>query len=159
MSDVAKIRKKIADRHRARLAELIRLHFGDMPVNFIKRTGINQGELSGLLRSKSFGPVKARNLEEKAGLLPLSLEQEDGQPFFANEVASGGYPSSLAPTPEAPLEVSSDSARALIDAIVDADQNGMADEAFEVLRETLRIFRKGAGPQVFRFDVEDPSRR
>lgn len=90
MSDTAQIRKDMADRHRGRLAELIRLHFQGKPAKFIEATGINQGELSGLLKAKSFGAVKARNIEAQAGLLAGSLGFEPGSPFFESEQGALG---------------------------------------------------------------------
>lgn len=82
MTSAKEIRKHEADRRRRRLAELIRLHFEDTQKVFIDRTGINQGELSSLLRDKSFGSVKARSLEQLVGALIGSLDQADGQPFY-----------------------------------------------------------------------------
>jgi hypothetical protein len=43
----------------------------------VRETGIHQGELSGLLKSKSFGEKKARSLEEKLGLPNLWLDGLD----------------------------------------------------------------------------------
>jgi phage repressor protein C with HTH and peptisase S24 domain len=83
MATIKEIRKQEADRRRARLSELIRLHFEDRQKAFIDRTGINQGELSGLLKDKSFGGLKARALESAAGLLPGSLDAAEGAPFYA----------------------------------------------------------------------------
>lgn len=53
---------------RARLREWIDLKCEGSQANFIALTGINQGELSGLLKSKSFGEKKARALEAVAGM-------------------------------------------------------------------------------------------
>lgn len=53
---------------RSRLAELISQKYGGSQAKFIEQTGENQGEVSGLLRSKSFGEKKARKLEEKCSL-------------------------------------------------------------------------------------------
>ena len=80
--DIKDIRKGLADRHRARLAELLRVHFDDVQKSFIDKTGINQGELSALLKDKSFGPVKAQGIEKAAGLLKGSLSAPDGAPFY-----------------------------------------------------------------------------
>ncbi|KVC81418.1 hypothetical protein WI75_08715 [Burkholderia ubonensis] len=76
------IRKAEAARRRARLAELIHLHFEDKQKAFIDLTGINQGELSSLLKDKSFGSVKARGIELAAGILSGSLDAELGSPFY-----------------------------------------------------------------------------
>ncbi|WP_197419620.1 hypothetical protein [Burkholderia sp. TSV86] len=149
MSDVNQIRREIADRHRARLAELIRRHFDDTPAKFVRETGINQGELSGLLRNKSFGPIKARNLEGKAKLLPHSLEKDEGEPFYPHEIArqtknerpeSNSHPSPDRPTT---IEIANQSARALIDEIIEADHSGLSTEVFDNLRATLKLFRSG----------------
>lgn len=51
---------------RDRLREWIDAHFGGKQSEFVRATGINQGELSGLLRSKSFREEKAINIEVKA---------------------------------------------------------------------------------------------
>ncbi|MEM5325206.1 S24 family peptidase [Paraburkholderia sp. JHI2823] len=92
MSTITEIRKQEADRRRRRLAELIRLHFSDKQSEFVARVDGNQGEISALLRDpkKSFGAVKARNLEEQAGLLKGSLDAEVGAPFFAYQLESTG---------------------------------------------------------------------
>lgn len=55
------------DIRRLRLAELIRDKYGSQAA-FIAQTGENQGEVSALLKTKSFGEKKARKLEEKCGL-------------------------------------------------------------------------------------------
>lgn len=56
------------DIRRQRLRQLIQERYGDSQARFIDETGENQGEISGLLRTKSFGEKKARNLEKKVGL-------------------------------------------------------------------------------------------
>jgi hypothetical protein len=56
------------DIRRQRLRQLIQDRYGDSQARFIDETGENQGEISGLLRTKSFGEKKARNLEKKVGL-------------------------------------------------------------------------------------------
>jgi 3,4-dihydroxy 2-butanone 4-phosphate synthase/GTP cyclohydrolase II len=59
---------QIQDIRRQRLRQLIQERYDDSQARFIDETGENQGEISGLLRTKSFGEKKARNLERKAGL-------------------------------------------------------------------------------------------
>ncbi|WP_176079347.1 S24 family peptidase [Paraburkholderia tropica] len=88
MSTITVIRKQEADRRRQRLAELIRIHFSDKQSDFVARVDGNQGEISALIgnQRKSFGAVKARNLEEQAGLLKGSLDAEPGEPFFAYQI-------------------------------------------------------------------------
>jgi hypothetical protein len=53
---------------RLRLAQLIQEKYEGSQAKFVDETGENQGEVSGLLRAKSFGERKARKLEEKCGL-------------------------------------------------------------------------------------------
>ena len=53
---------------RQRLQEWIDSHFEGKQALFVAATGINQGELSGLLRNKSFGEKKAEALERKASM-------------------------------------------------------------------------------------------
>lgn len=63
---------------RRRLGEWIDTHFGGVQAEFVAATGINQGELSGLLRTKSFGEKKARSLECQAKMPAGYLDQIDG---------------------------------------------------------------------------------
>jgi len=49
-------------------------------VSFIDKTGINQGELSALLKNKSFGEKKARKLETDAGMPAYWLDNQNEQP-------------------------------------------------------------------------------
>ncbi|MFC5551776.1 hypothetical protein [Massilia aerilata] len=59
---------EIQDIRRARLAQLIQERYGNSQARFVDETGENQGEVSGLLRAKSFGERKARKLEAKCNL-------------------------------------------------------------------------------------------
>jgi hypothetical protein len=59
---------EIQDIRRARLAQLIQERYGNSQARFVDETGENQGEVSGLLRAKSFGERKARKLEAKCSL-------------------------------------------------------------------------------------------
>lgn len=90
MSTVPEIRKEEAGRRRRRLAELIRLHFSDRQSEFVAHIDGNQGEISALLGdpNKSFGAIKARNLETQAGLIRGSLDDELGAPFFAYQIGA-----------------------------------------------------------------------
>lgn len=68
----------IANR-RARLREWIDTHFGGSMTLFIASTNngekqMNQGELSALLRNKTFGERRARSLEAMAHMPPRYLE-------------------------------------------------------------------------------------
>ncbi len=56
----------VIDHRRARLAQLIE-QYGSQ-AEFVRQTGENQGEISALLKNKSFGEKKARKLEEKLKL-------------------------------------------------------------------------------------------
>lgn len=71
---------EIQEIRRARLAKLIKEQFDGSQAKFVEHTGENQGEVSGLLRSKSFGERKARKIEAKCDL-PVgwldSLESTD----------------------------------------------------------------------------------
>jgi hypothetical protein len=62
------------DTRRARLAQLIQEKYGGSQTKFVEETGESQSEVSGLLRSKSFGERKARKIEQKAGLTPGWLD-------------------------------------------------------------------------------------
>lgn len=53
---------------RQRLRLLINEHYGGVQAKFLDATGMNQGELSSLLRDKSFGERKARKIEALAGI-------------------------------------------------------------------------------------------
>jgi phage repressor protein C with HTH and peptisase S24 domain len=61
---------------RARLAELI-ARYGTQ-AEFCRQTGENQGEISGLLKEKSFGEKKARKIEQVAGVETGWLDQPAG---------------------------------------------------------------------------------
>lgn len=79
----------IANR-RARLREWIDTHFGGSHTLFIASTNngekqMNQGELSGLLRNKTFGERRARSLEAMAHMPPRYLE---GSPGSQGEAAA-----------------------------------------------------------------------
>lgn len=59
---------EIQDIRRKRLAQLIEEKFDGSQAKFVEHTGENQGEVSALLRNKSFGERKARKIEAKCGL-------------------------------------------------------------------------------------------
>ena len=64
-----------SDRRRHNLRLWIdRTHQGRQ-ISFVQQTGINQGELSALLKNKAFGERKARKIEAAAGMPALWLEQ------------------------------------------------------------------------------------
>ncbi|MFM0256071.1 S24 family peptidase [Paraburkholderia sediminicola] len=84
MSTTNELRRQQTTRRRERLAELIRLHFGGRQSGFVDKIEGNQGEISALIgnEKKSFGALKARGLEQKAGLLAGSLDASVGSPFY-----------------------------------------------------------------------------
>ena len=72
-----------AENRRLQLRRWIDANFGGSQSAFIASTNdgekqVNQGELSGLLGSKSFGEKRARNLEKQAGMPTHYLEQTPG---------------------------------------------------------------------------------
>jgi 3,4-dihydroxy 2-butanone 4-phosphate synthase/GTP cyclohydrolase II len=75
----------IQDIRRVRLAQLITERYNSQ-ADFVSSTGENQGEVSGLLKSKSFGEKKARKIEAKAGL-PAGWLDVDTQPGSAEPPA------------------------------------------------------------------------
>lgn len=71
----------IVKTRRERLRELITKRFGGKQSRLVDDTGINAGELSGLLRTKHFGEKKARALEDQLGLPALWLDGEAKAPI------------------------------------------------------------------------------
>lgn len=63
-----------ADIRRANLKKWIDEKHNGTQASFVALTGINQGELSGLLNKKSFGEKKARSLEKIAGMPEMWLD-------------------------------------------------------------------------------------
>lgn len=66
----------IANLRRRNLRLWINQKCGGQQRRFIETTGINQGELSALLKNKSFGEKKARKIEQTAAMPPLWLDGE-----------------------------------------------------------------------------------
>ena len=60
------VNSSIVDARRARLKEWIADRFAGNQADFQRATGINQGELSALLKDKSFGEKRALSLEGAA---------------------------------------------------------------------------------------------
>lgn len=80
---------------RSQLKLWIDLHFGGSQKLFIASTNdgdkqINQGELSGLLRSKSFGEKRARSLEKLAKMPVGYLDAQIDLPTTAHSEPSTG---------------------------------------------------------------------
>ena len=65
---------------RKNLQQWIDKKFNGIQADFVKETGINQGELSGLLREKSFGEKKARSLEKIANIPIGWLDKNHNEP-------------------------------------------------------------------------------
>lgn len=75
---------------RARLRQVIDERFGGKQAKFVEKTGINAGELSGLLRIKHFGEKKARSLEAMLELPNLwldGLDEKTGMDTIVSEFA------------------------------------------------------------------------
>lgn len=68
--------QKEVDNRRRQLRKWINDHFPNTAA-FVARYQLNQGEISGLLKTKSFGSRKARNLEEAVGMPFRYLENVD----------------------------------------------------------------------------------
>src|SRR5471030_1867168 len=79
---------------RHRLRQLIHEQYDKSQAKFIDDTGENQGEISALLRNKSFGEKKARKIEQKAGKPSgwLDIWDEAAQEFFAANQEDGTRP-------------------------------------------------------------------
>ena len=65
----------VVEGRRRLLREWIDSRYGGVQAAFIEDAGINQGELSGLLKTKSFGEKRARSLEEKARMPRFYLDR------------------------------------------------------------------------------------
>ena len=89
---------QIQDIRRHNLRQLIADRYGDSQARFIDETGENQGEISGLLRTKSFGEKKARNLEKKVGL-PVGWLDTQRQAADSEQPVEKSTPPSPAPAP------------------------------------------------------------
>ena len=77
--------KDVVQRRRDNLRTWIDDNFNGSQARFIDETGVNQGELSGLLRKKSFGERKARALELQAKMPPYWLDEEhEDSPIIAD---------------------------------------------------------------------------
>lgn len=79
---------------RARLADWIKTRHGNVQASFIRATNprINQGELSGLLKGKSFEQKRAFSLEKQAGMpqgyLANPLDKVDATVQAENDIAA-----------------------------------------------------------------------
>lgn len=84
-------RMDIQEIRRARLAHLIETRYKSQ-ADFVSSTGQNQGEVSALLRSKSFGEKKARRIEEQANLPVGWLDRSDDSSEPAPSPIPGALP-------------------------------------------------------------------
>lgn len=90
-----------ANNRRAQLRLWIDSHHDGSQADFVKTHNLNQGEISALLKDKSFGSVKARNLEAQVGMPERYLELRPNDPTessapigiaaFTNDTPSSGY--------------------------------------------------------------------
>ena len=69
-----------AENRRARLRQWIDENFNGSQAAFVSAHKLNQGEISALLKDKSFGSVKARNLEAQTGMPEQYLERRGSAP-------------------------------------------------------------------------------
>jgi len=69
----------VVSARRKRLQEWIDTHYHGSRSSFVQATSINQGELSGLLKTKSFGERRAASLEKIAGMPPGYLVYPFGE--------------------------------------------------------------------------------
>lgn len=81
------IQDAIPELRREKLRKWIDEHCEGSQAKFVEMTGINQGELSGLLKNKSFGEKKARNLEQQANMPAFYLDTYviEGEPLAASD--------------------------------------------------------------------------
>ena len=68
--------RDIVKNRRTNLRKWIDDHHNGSQASFMELTGINQGELSALLKDKSFGEKKARLLEDQSGMPFLYLDKD-----------------------------------------------------------------------------------
>lgn len=91
-----------AENRRKRLRQWIDEHFSNQAA-FVAAHNLNQGEISSLLKDKSFGSVKARNLEAATGMPERYLEEraETASPVARpSELWQGQVPPPGTPIPD-----------------------------------------------------------
>ncbi|NJB80329.1 S24 family peptidase [Xanthomonas arboricola] len=81
---------------RARLQEWINEHHDGKQADFVRAAGVNQGELSLLLKNKSFGEKRAAAIERAAGMPPGYLSSDETHatkisPVLETEIPAGDY--------------------------------------------------------------------
>lgn len=80
-----------AENRRARLRQWIDEKFSGSQAAFVGAHKLNQGEISSLLKDKSFGSVKARNLEAQTGMPEQYLEWRDVSESAPSPIAPPFY--------------------------------------------------------------------
>lgn len=89
---------KDVENRRRQLRKWIETHFPNTAA-FVRAHNLNQGEVSALLKTKSFGSRKARNLEEQTGMPIRYLEEQSGDPDGGQQGdGNGGNSAVLLPT-------------------------------------------------------------
>jgi len=98
---------------RARLAQLIAERY-DSQADFVAKTGENQGEVSALLKNKSFGEKKARKIEAECGLVRGWLDMTiDASPSIVSAIHPDDGPrDDVVYVPESRIEFSAGPGRA-----------------------------------------------
>ncbi|MXN29992.1 S24 family peptidase [Delftia sp. CH05] len=90
MATISDAALRDTENRRVRLRQWIDEHHRGVQADFVAAHQLNQGEISGLLRTKSFGSAKARNLEAKVGMPEHYLEQRpSGTSLETKQIASG----------------------------------------------------------------------
>ncbi len=112
--------KNIQAVRRKRLALLIREKYGSQ-AQFIRETGINQGEISSLLKNKVFGERKARHIEALCNQPTGWLDVED---FRSHEEKAAALGVIISPVPSALREL---------------------EEVSHALAESIRNYRRATG--------------
>lgn len=67
----------VVETRRARLRRVIEERYKGVQANMVRDTGINAGELSGLMKTRFFGEKKARTLEKQLGLPDMWFDGVD----------------------------------------------------------------------------------
>lgn len=96
MSAATKPQSEVVTARRENLRAWIAIHFFGSQIRFIESCAergveVNQGELSGLLKSKSFGEKKARKIEKDCGMPHLYLDGIKSNVISAQEPLAPAY--------------------------------------------------------------------
>ena len=79
---------QVVARRRKRLQEWIELHYHGVQSAFVAAAKVNQGEVSALLKDKSFGEKRARRLEQQAKMPEGYLDSIDGSGRIAKPISN-----------------------------------------------------------------------